>query len=61
MPPIVTDRRSPAPLAQRELERQMDASERDVAFGLTVPVADVLASLDAAATAIETRKAAKRA
>lgn len=61
MPPVVADRRTLIPLAERELERQMDAAERDVAFGLTEPVADVLARLDAAADAIEMRKAAKRA
>jgi len=63
MPPVVAHRRADTlrPLARHELERQMDAAERDAAFGLTVPVADVLARLDAAAIAIETRKAAKRA
>ncbi len=61
MPSAVADRRPRIPLTERELERQMDAAERDVAFGLTVPVADVLATLDSAADAIEMRKAAKRA
>jgi hypothetical protein len=39
----------------------MEQSERDVAAGLTTPLADVLAELDSAADRIEARRQSRRA
>ena len=39
----------------------MEQSDRDVAAGLTVPLADVLAELESVADRIEARRRARRA
>ncbi len=47
---------APPMLTEAEVMAIMDQSDRDVAEGRTVPLADVLAELDAAAEAIEARR-----
>jgi hypothetical protein len=47
--------------SEAHLRAIMDQSDADLAAGLTVPLADVLAELDAVAQAIEVRRRARRA
>jgi hypothetical protein len=56
-----TDDAPPAMPAEAELIIVMEESDRDVASGLTVPLADVLAELDSVANDIEARRRARRA
>ena len=43
--------------SEAELRAIMEQSDQDVALGLTVPLADVLAELDSTADRIEARRA----
>jgi hypothetical protein len=47
--------------SEAELLAVMEQSDREVAAGLTVPLADVLAELDEAVVRLETRRRARRA
>ncbi len=55
-PPLLD---APAMPGQAELCAVMDQSDHEVAEGLTVPLADVLAELDDAADLIEARRHAQ--
>jgi len=50
-----TDHAAPAMPGEAQLLAMMEQSDRDVAAGLTVPLADVLAELDAIAAEVEAR------
>ena len=52
---------APAMPSEAELCTVMEQSDRDVAAGLTVPLADVLAELESVADRIEARRRARRA
>ncbi len=56
-----TDDDVPAMPGEAELLAVMEQSDRDLAAGLTVPLADVLAELDGVAREIEVRRRARRA
>jgi hypothetical protein len=55
------DRDAPATPREAHLRAAMEQSERDVAAGHTVPLADVLAELDALVDRIEARRRTRRA
>jgi hypothetical protein len=52
---------APATPDEAQLRAVMDQSDADLAAGLTVPLADVLAELDGVAQQIEVRRRARRA
>ena len=56
-----TDESEPAMPSEAHLRVVMEKSERDVAAGLTVPLADVLAELDSIANQIEARRRTRQA
>lgn len=56
-----TDDDAPAMPGEAQLLAVMEQSDADLAAGLTVPLADVLAELDAVAKEIEARRRARRA
>ena len=56
-----SDVAEPAMPSEAELLAVMEQSDREVAAGLTVPLADVLAELDEAVVRLETRRRARRA
>ena len=53
------DRPNPLDLNEADLSALMDQSERDVAHGMTVPLAEVLAELDAVVEKSEVRRRAR--
>jgi hypothetical protein len=57
----IADYDVPAMPSEAELRAAMEESERDVAAGRTVPLADVLAELDDVTKRIEARRRARRA
>jgi hypothetical protein len=51
----------PSMPSEAQLRAAMEQSDRDVAAGRTVPLADVLAELDGVANRIEARRRARQA
>lgn len=58
---IHRDDDAPPTPSEAELRAVMEQSHREVAAGLTVPLAEVLAELDAAADRMEARRRARSA
>jgi hypothetical protein len=55
------DHDAPGTPSEDQLSAAMEESDRDVAAGRTVPLADVLAELDEVANRMEARRRARRA